>query len=134
MANSIRSGSLQRNRVGKKVHGEHLAVQTYFGLGKEQVAVFVQHGLGPFQQVAGDSFKLIIHCAQEGEGEKMLIMTHTKKRGENLLSLHRRLRAFSTSLIVFRGVGSSLVEMIRQQSMQRVLERVERGVVVWVEH
>lgn len=39
-----------------------------------------------------------------------------------------------TSLIVLRRVGSSLVEMVRQQSMQCVLKRVERSTVVWVKH
>lgn len=39
-----------------------------------------------------------------------------------------------TSLIVFRRVGSSLVEMVRQQSVQCVLNRVERSTVVRVKH
>ncbi len=41
---------------------------------------------------------------------------------------------FVTSLIVLRRVGSSLVEMVRQQSVQCVLKRVERSTVVWVKH
>lgn len=41
---------------------------------------------------------------------------------------------FITSLIVLRRVGSSLVEMVRQQSVQCVLKRVERSTVVWVKH
>lgn len=39
-----------------------------------------------------------------------------------------------TSLIVLRRVGSSLVEMVRQQSVQSVLKRVERSAVVGVKH
>lgn len=45
--------------------GVCLIEQTYFGLCKEKVAIFVQHGLGSFQQVGGDSFELIIHCAEK---------------------------------------------------------------------
>lgn len=76
---NIHSGekSLQR--------GEFLVKQTYFGLCKEKVTIFVQHGLGSFQQVAGDSFKLIIHCAQKEN--IMFRMTQKKKtRTNNLCS------------------------------------------------
>lgn len=41
---------------------------------------------------------------------------------------------FVTFLIVLRRVGSSLVEMVRQQSVECVLKRVERSTVVWVKH
>lgn len=37
-------------------------INTYFGLGKEQVAIFIQHGLGPLEELRGDPLKFIIHC------------------------------------------------------------------------
>lgn len=46
----------------------------------------------------------------------------------------KKVAEFATSLVVFRRVGSSLVEMVRQQSMQCVLKRVKRSAVVWVKH
>lgn len=116
-----------REKTAKRYINSNTHYKTYFGFCKEKVAIFVQHSLGPFQQVARDPLKLIIHCAQGGK-------MNQHKKNCLYLGCIKAAGFFFTSLIIFRRVGSSLVEMIRQQSMKCVLERVKRGAVVWVEH
>lgn len=43
------------------VPGEQVTA-AYPGLLQEQEAVFIQHGLGAFQQLRGDCLKLLVHC------------------------------------------------------------------------
>lgn len=86
------------------------------------MAIFIQHGLGSFKQMAGHLLKLIIHCAQENQD----VHKHSKIRGgkkaRNSILYLLQMKEFVTSLIVLRRVGSSLVEMVRQQSVQCVLK------------
>lgn len=82
--------------------------------------------------MAGDPLKFIIHCAQESQD-----VNEDREIGKKVLNcilVALEVKEFVTSLIVLRRVGSSLVEMVRQQSMQCVLKRVERSTVVWMKH
>lgn len=69
-------------------------------------------------------------CTREPSIVKILNLGQATKRHITCTSG----QGFVTSLIVLGGVGSSLVEMVRQQSVQCVLKRVERSTVVWVKH
>ena len=84
------------------------------------MAIFIQHGLGSFKQMAGHLLKFIIHCAQEKIFTNILILG--KKMSRNCILYLLQMKESVTSLIVLRRVGSSLVEMVRQQSVQCVLK------------
>lgn len=82
--------------------------------------------------MAGDRLKFIIHCAQENQDAHE--DCEIGKEVLNCTSAALEAMEFVTFLIVLTRVGSSLVEMVRQQSVQCVLKRVERSTVVWVKY
>ena len=44
----------------------------YPGLLQQQEAVFIEHGLGAFQQLRGDRLELLVHCGGRGPETQML--------------------------------------------------------------